>query len=280
MTKDYQFYFDADVASVFNAYHSATVQQNNNIHQCTPPHSLSFGVKFSLKYNMNGGSCSATFIPCGNGTTVRLTIFIVQLIGARCEAYVKDLSNAAGRILNQYPQQQPYNASLFNATAPMPVSPVAAPAPTMQPMPPVQPMAPVQPVAPVQTMPPVPPAPPAAPTYNAPPVRPNPPVMPAYNMPPAAPAAPVPPAAPVQPNPPVAPVITPPPAAPVTPAPAKANEDITIICPNCSNTIDADCLFCKHCGVQINPKGGICNRCGAKTSPNAAFCTTCGNKLR
>lgn len=244
MTKDYQFYFDADVASVFNAYHSATVQQNNNIHQSTPPHSLSFGVKFSIKYNMNGGSCSATFIPCGNGTTVRLTIFIVQLIGARCEAYVKDLSNAAGRILNQYPQQQPYNASLFTATAPMPVSPVAAPAPTMQPMPPVQPMAPVQPVAPVQTMPPVPPAPP------------------------------------VQPNPPVAPVITPPPAAPVTPAPAKANEDITIICPNCSNTIDADCLFCKHCGVQINPKGGICNRCGAKTSPNAAFCTTCGNKLR
>lgn len=274
MTKDYQFYFDADVASVFNAYHSATVQQNNNIHQSTPPHSLSFGVKFSFKYNMHGGSCSVSFVPCGNGTTVRLTIFIVQLIGARCEAYVKDLSNAAGRIINKYPQQQPYNASLFTSTTPLPISQPAAP---VYSAPPVQPAAPMPPM----------PAAPAAPTY-APPVQ---PAAPAYNpapIPPMQPAQPIPPtppapaytAPPVRPNPPAAPAITPPPAAPVDPAPAKAAEDITIICPNCSNTINANSLFCKHCGVQINPKGGLCNRCGAKTSPSSAFCTTCGNKLR
>ena len=101
MRRDLCYYFAADVCSVYNAYLMAEGNQQLR-RECRqePYHTLGFGLNFSMKYNMNGGSCTIHFIPYQGGTAVDLRFSIAQLAGARYKRYAADLTNTVIRILN------------------------------------------------------------------------------------------------------------------------------------------------------------------------------------
>lgn len=101
MRRDLCYYFAADVCSVYNAYLMAAGNQQFR-RECRqePYHTLGFGLNFSMKYNMNGGSCTIHFIPYQGGTAVDLRFSIAQLAGARYKRYAADLTNTVIRILN------------------------------------------------------------------------------------------------------------------------------------------------------------------------------------
>lgn len=60
---------------------------------------MSFGLNFSMKYNMNGGACTLRFMPCQNGSAVNLRFSIAQGFGARYEKYAQDLTDTAAQII-------------------------------------------------------------------------------------------------------------------------------------------------------------------------------------
>lgn len=96
MRRDICFYFESDVVNVYKAYIAAATnsQFRRECHE-EPYHTFSFGVNFSFKYNMNGGSCTLHFMPYGSGTAVDLRFSLAQGVGARYGKYAADLSNAA-----------------------------------------------------------------------------------------------------------------------------------------------------------------------------------------
>ncbi len=122
MTKAYQIFYNSDIKDVFNAYQAAVTNQNNMIYHSASPSGFSFYVKSSLKYNMNNGTCSVTLSSQENGTVVQiamqvtplsgneLSVHIDQLVGKRCEAYVRDMNITVANILNSF-SQQPINGS-------------------------------------------------------------------------------------------------------------------------------------------------------------------------
>ncbi len=100
MRRDVCYFFAADVVSVYNAYLAAA--KNPPFERtCNeePYHTFSFGVNFSFKYNMNGGSCTLHFMPCNGGSAVDLRFSIAQGAGARYGKYAKDLTERAVAIL-------------------------------------------------------------------------------------------------------------------------------------------------------------------------------------
>lgn len=100
MRRDVCYFFSADVVSVYNSYMTAATNSRfrRNCNQ-EPYHTISFGLNFSMKYNMNGGACTIHFIPYHGGTAVDLRFSIAQLAGARYEKYAKDLTSAAMDVL-------------------------------------------------------------------------------------------------------------------------------------------------------------------------------------
>jgi len=100
MRRDICHFFPADVATVYNGYLSA-LGNNQFGRDCReePFHTLSFGLNFSMKYNMNGGACIVRFIPYQNGTAVNLRFTVAQIAGARYGAYDNDLTLAVEKVL-------------------------------------------------------------------------------------------------------------------------------------------------------------------------------------
>ena len=100
MRHDVCYYFPADVKAVYEAYVSAATnrvfRRNPNKE---PYHTIGFGMNFSVKYNINGGSCIIRFIPYNSGTAVNLRFTLAQAGGARCNAYADELSRTAGSFL-------------------------------------------------------------------------------------------------------------------------------------------------------------------------------------
>ncbi len=99
MRRDMFFIYDKPVAEVFNAYRQAIKTVFNTDADAAEFHSITFGLNFSFKYNMNGGACHVHFIPYGNGTAVRIRYSIAQLVGARYAAHCKDMVNGADKVL-------------------------------------------------------------------------------------------------------------------------------------------------------------------------------------
>lgn len=152
MRRDIGFYIEADVKTVYEAYLKAAMNKpfERDCRQ-EPYHAISFGVNYSFKYNMNGGSCNIHFMPHGTGTAVNMRFSIAQAFGAKYEKYAQDLNQAmraflpvnprpATYVMDDFlrPQNQITPASYRQAAAPAPVAPVA----------PAAPVAPVAPVAP------------------------------------------------------------------------------------------------------------------------------------
>ena len=114
MRKDIYYYFESDPASVYNACLTAVRNKfKKEPHNQAPYYLMEFGVTFSFKYNINGGSCVLAFVPYQNGTAVDIGLFIAQLCGARCGAYAKDFTNEVAKHLGITPQEISIDQSLF-----------------------------------------------------------------------------------------------------------------------------------------------------------------------
>lgn len=144
MRQDVCYVVDADVKSVYAAYLKAA--QNPPFERSCkqePFHTISFGVNYSMKYNMNGGSCTLHFIPHGNGTAINLRFSLAQAFGAKCEKYAQYLTDHAAVILGKTPRMGRVDINQFlndrnkvyehppvaSQPAATPVAPAPAPAP-------------------------------------------------------------------------------------------------------------------------------------------------------
>lgn len=161
MRRDICFYYKEDVITIYNAFLSAS-QNPPFSRTCSqqPYHTFQFGLNYSMKYNMNGGSLTIHFMPYNNGTAVNMRFSIAQLAGAKCETFANDLAYYACSNLGLRSQfcsvpieefLKPENQITPQRTAPSP-APSAAPTVPLTPPPvpavsnPVQP-AYIQPVS-------------------------------------------------------------------------------------------------------------------------------------
>lgn len=99
MATEYFHYYPNNTEDVFNAYVRAIGQLFSKTCQTQPYHTLMFQLSFSFKYNMNGGTCAVNFIRYQDGTAVKVTYSIYQLVGALCSAHDNDLTLHVQRIL-------------------------------------------------------------------------------------------------------------------------------------------------------------------------------------
>lgn len=114
MRRDVMHYFNADVKAVYLAY--LTAAQNKPFERTCeqkPYYCIQFGLNFSMKFNMNGGSCTLHFIPYQGGTAVNLRFSVAQLAGARYEAYDRALTDKAIDILRVPAQTLRLNVEEF-----------------------------------------------------------------------------------------------------------------------------------------------------------------------
>ncbi|MBQ4629953.1 MAG: zinc ribbon domain-containing protein [Clostridia bacterium] len=100
MRRDICYYFPTDVRSVYNAFLTAATNPTFR-RNCTqePYHTISFGMNFSFKFNITGGSCTIHFIPYQDGTAVDLRFSLVQAFGARYGAYAQQLVDDVSKVL-------------------------------------------------------------------------------------------------------------------------------------------------------------------------------------
>lgn len=134
MRRDVGFYLEAKIDRVYDAYlKAATNPPFSRTCKATPLHTISFGVNYSFKYNMNGGSCNIHLMPYGSGTAVNIRFSIAQGVGARCEKYAQDLNRAMQVFLPVVPRPAAYQMEDFlkpenQVTALQPSAAPAAPA--------------------------------------------------------------------------------------------------------------------------------------------------------
>lgn len=99
MRRDLVYYYDRPLDAVFNAFIQAANQRFGKNCKIEQGKTISFALNYSFKYNMNGGTVTAHFMPYQNGTAVNLRYTIIQAVGARYKAHAKDLTLFADGIL-------------------------------------------------------------------------------------------------------------------------------------------------------------------------------------
>ena len=92
MRRDVIHYYERNIADVYGAYKAAAMQKFGKNCREEPYHTLSFGLNYSFRYNMNGGACTVHFMPYNTGTAVNIRYSIAQLYGARYGAHDKEMS--------------------------------------------------------------------------------------------------------------------------------------------------------------------------------------------
>lgn len=145
MRRDIGFFVDASLEHVYNAYLQAATNKpfERDCNQ-EPFHTISFGVNFSFKYNMNGGACTLHFMPLNGGTAVNMRFSLAQGAGARYEKYAQDLNKAMQAFLPVIPKEANFNVDDFlkpenqitpeSNSVPVAPTPVAEAAPTPAPV--------------------------------------------------------------------------------------------------------------------------------------------------
>lgn len=114
MRRDVSYFFAVDVKDLYNAYlAAATNDRFRREPNQEPYHTLSFGLNFSMKYNFNGGACTLRFIPCQGGSAVNMRFTLAQGVGARCEKYAKDLTDAVTLLLGVPAQRSSIDVEIF-----------------------------------------------------------------------------------------------------------------------------------------------------------------------
>ena len=118
MRRDVQYLYRADAVSVYNAFLKAASNEPFGRSCSEDPHStISFGINFSMKYNMNGGSCIIKFFPIDGGTLVNMRFVIAQAMGARYEKYAEDLTSYVNSILNTTPSSASFDPEMLEQKA-------------------------------------------------------------------------------------------------------------------------------------------------------------------
>ena len=180
MRRDICFYYPEDVITIYNAF--LTAAKNPPFERtCSqqPYHTFQFGLNYSVKYNMNGGSLTLHFMPYNNGTAVNLRFSIAQLAGAKCDVFANDLAYYACSRLGLRSQYCSVDIEEFLKPENQVTMQNRAPSPTPTPFAPsvVNVTAPVAPSAPTERLTPdsavvTPPVAPAAPVTPPPSPRP------------------------------------------------------------------------------------------------------------
>ncbi|MBQ3265726.1 MAG: zinc ribbon domain-containing protein [Ruminococcus sp.] len=91
MRRDLCYYFAAPLYPVFDAFVQAAKQKFGKNCKIDAYKTISFGLDYSFKYNMNGGSLTVHFMPYQGGTAVDLRYTVVQLMGARYQKHANDV---------------------------------------------------------------------------------------------------------------------------------------------------------------------------------------------
>lgn len=171
MRRDLVYYYPLPVEPVYEAFVQAATQKFGKNCKLVPCKNMTFGLNFSLKYNMNGGSLTLHFMPYQNGTAIDLRYSIVQLMGARYKAHARDLILFTDSVLRIPGQMMTLDINIFlsyESSAPAATAEQLASMPmtSMQLGVNRQPAAPIQPVTPAA---PVQPEPFVQPQNDAPP---------------------------------------------------------------------------------------------------------------
>ena len=91
MKRDLCYYFAAPLYPVFDAFVQGAKQKFGKNCKIDAYKTISFGLDYSFKYNMNGGSLTVHFMPYQGGTAVDLRYTVVQLMGARYQKHASDV---------------------------------------------------------------------------------------------------------------------------------------------------------------------------------------------
>ena len=94
MTRDLCYFYPCPLNAVYGAFVQTAAQKFGKDCKQTPMVSISFGLNFSMKYNMNGGACTIHFMPYQNGTAINIRYSVVQLMGARYKKHAQDLTRS------------------------------------------------------------------------------------------------------------------------------------------------------------------------------------------
>lgn len=92
MRRDLVYFYPIPMKPVYDAFFNAARQKFGKDCKADPFKTLQFGLNYSFKYNMNGGSVTAHFMPYQNGTAVNLRYTIIQAFGARYQKHAQDLT--------------------------------------------------------------------------------------------------------------------------------------------------------------------------------------------
>lgn len=92
MRRDICHYYERKLPEVFEAYRNAIMSKFGKNCQALPYHTISFGLNYSFRYNMNGGFCTIHFLPWQTGTAVDVRYTIMQAMGARYGKHDRDLT--------------------------------------------------------------------------------------------------------------------------------------------------------------------------------------------
>ncbi len=99
MRRDLVYFYPVPMKLVYDAFYNAAGQKFGKNCKADPFKTLQFGLNYSFKYNMNGGSVTAHFMPFQNGTAVNLRYTIIQAFGARYKAHAQDLTKHVDGLL-------------------------------------------------------------------------------------------------------------------------------------------------------------------------------------
>lgn len=133
MRKDICYFYPAPVNAVYDAFVQAAYQQFGKRCKTEPYKTINFGLDYSFKYNMNGGSLTAHFMPYQNGTAINLRYTMAQVVAGGYKKHAGDYTACISRILGVPAQPIVLDVNQFLAyEANTPAQPVQ-PAPVQQP---------------------------------------------------------------------------------------------------------------------------------------------------
>ena len=116
MTKDVFCFYPCPAQQVYSAFlQTANEQFSKRCREDIRGAVFSFGLDYSFKYNMNGGSCTVHFLPYQGGTAVAIHYTVVQLFGAKIGKHSTDMTAYADRLLGVKNQPVQLNIGMFTA---------------------------------------------------------------------------------------------------------------------------------------------------------------------
>ena len=132
MRRDLAYFYPVPVEPVFDAFVQAANQKFGKQCKIDVYKTISFGLNYSFKYNMNGGALTIHFMPYNNGTAINMRYTIVQASGARYQKHADDVLIFVNAVLGAQPQPIALDVNQFLAyeagvpAAPMNVAPQPA----------------------------------------------------------------------------------------------------------------------------------------------------------